>query len=255
MTNHPMNDRSALADKLDGYADLMAQGDEQWRLSERDARRAAELLRATSQSPVSSALADRERIANQKLADVIEQAHIQRLQELVWPDKARIVRALRATSQPPASSALADELAKILDGWARAYRDTPEHRFPSDPHAEFFPVDLENAAKILRTTSPTTDAVRDAAEDVCSFDYADVCPELQHDIEKLRAALSAPTAPRATDAVRDILADEINEWIDAIRHPNNQNLTLRDIAILNGECIDTVLEKALSALSSTSTPT
>lgn len=35
---------------------------------------------------------------------------------------------------------------EILRGWAKAYRDTPEHRFPSDPHAEFFPVDLEAAA-------------------------------------------------------------------------------------------------------------
>jgi hypothetical protein len=34
----------------------------------------------------------------------------------------------------------------LLRAWAKAYRDTPEHRFPSDPHAEFFPVDLEYAA-------------------------------------------------------------------------------------------------------------
>jgi hypothetical protein len=35
---------------------------------------------------------------------------------------------------------------KLLRAWAKAYRDSPEHRFPSDPHAEFFPVDLEVAA-------------------------------------------------------------------------------------------------------------
>lgn len=34
----------------------------------------------------------------------------------------------------------------LLRAWAKAYRDTPEHRFPSDPDAEFFPVDLEYAA-------------------------------------------------------------------------------------------------------------
>lgn len=39
--------------------------------------------------------------------------------------------------------------AGLLRGWAKAYRDTPEHRFPSDPHAEFFPVDLERAADLL----------------------------------------------------------------------------------------------------------
>ncbi len=35
---------------------------------------------------------------------------------------------------------------RTLREWAKAYRETPEHRFPSDPHAEFFPIDLENAA-------------------------------------------------------------------------------------------------------------
>lgn len=33
-----------------------------------------------------------------------------------------------------------------LRKWAQAYRDHPEHRFPSDPDAEFFPQDLEAAA-------------------------------------------------------------------------------------------------------------
>jgi hypothetical protein len=39
---------------------------------------------------------------------------------------------------------------QLLRGWAKAYRDTPEHRFPSDPHAEFFPVDLEAAADEIK---------------------------------------------------------------------------------------------------------
>lgn len=39
--------------------------------------------------------------------------------------------------------------ADILRAWAKAYRDDPGHRFPSDPHAEFFPVDLEFAASEL----------------------------------------------------------------------------------------------------------
>lgn len=43
----------------------------------------------------------------------------------------------------------AEDAAGLLRGWAKAYRDTPEHRFPSDPHAEFFPVDLECAADLL----------------------------------------------------------------------------------------------------------
>jgi hypothetical protein len=33
-----------------------------------------------------------------------------------------------------------------LRAWAKAYRDSPMHRFPCDPHAEFFPVDLDVAA-------------------------------------------------------------------------------------------------------------
>lgn len=34
----------------------------------------------------------------------------------------------------------------LLRSWAKAYRETPEYRFPSDPGAEFFPVDMEAAA-------------------------------------------------------------------------------------------------------------
>lgn len=40
-------------------------------------------------------------------------------------------------------------IADVLRAWAKAYRDRPEHRFPSDPEAEFFPVDLEFAAREL----------------------------------------------------------------------------------------------------------
>jgi hypothetical protein len=43
----------------------------------------------------------------------------------------------------------AQECAALLRAWAKAYRDAPEHRFPSDPHAEFFPQDLESAAQEL----------------------------------------------------------------------------------------------------------
>ena len=40
--------------------------------------------------------------------------------------------------------------AELLRAWATAYRDGPkELRFPSDPEAEFFPVDMERAAKAL----------------------------------------------------------------------------------------------------------
>ncbi len=31
----------------------------------------------------------------------------------------------------------ADNIVTILRGWANAYRNSPEHRFPSDPNAEF----------------------------------------------------------------------------------------------------------------------
>lgn len=39
---------------------------------------------------------------------------------------------------------------EILQRWADAYREGPaEHRFPSDPDAEFFPVDMERGAQAL----------------------------------------------------------------------------------------------------------
>jgi hypothetical protein len=52
---------------------------------------------------------------------------------------------------------------EILRGWAKAYRDTPEHRFPSDPHAEFFPVDLEASADEI-------ERLRKALEEIAGLD-------------------------------------------------------------------------------------
>lgn len=40
-------------------------------------------------------------------------------------------------------------IADVLRAWAKAYRDNPEYRFPSDPNAEFFPADLDFAASEL----------------------------------------------------------------------------------------------------------
>lgn len=40
--------------------------------------------------------------------------------------------------------------ALTLRAWAKAYRDWPmEFRFLSDPHAEFFPRDLDRAADVI----------------------------------------------------------------------------------------------------------
>lgn len=50
-----------------------------------------------------------------------------------------------------------DALEIILRGWAKAYRDTPEHRFPSDPNAEFFPIDLEAAANEIERLRKAVD--------------------------------------------------------------------------------------------------
>jgi len=37
--------------------------------------------------------------------------------------------------------------AKTLRAWAKAYQEAPiRYRFPSDPNAEFFPRDMEDAA-------------------------------------------------------------------------------------------------------------
>lgn len=53
---------------------------------------------------------------------------------------------MNETTREQSMSAGPDDPVTILRGWAKAYRDSPAHRFPSDPNAEFFPVDLECAA-------------------------------------------------------------------------------------------------------------
>lgn len=57
---------------------------------------------------------------------------------------------------------------KLLRGWAKAYRDSPEYRFPSDPSAEFFPVDMENAAnEIERLRGALKEIVQKGGQDLC----------------------------------------------------------------------------------------
>lgn len=49
--------------------------------------------------------------------------------------------------------------ASVLRTWAIAYRAAPkELRFPCDPNAEFFPVDMERAADELERKSVDLDA-------------------------------------------------------------------------------------------------
>jgi len=62
----------------------------------------------------------------------------------------------------------------------------------------------------------------------------------------LAALCSAPAPPSA----REELADTLDQWIEAIRHPNNAKLTLVDLAILAGECMSDDVEKAAAALRS-----
>lgn len=55
----------------------------------------------------------------------------------------------------------------IIRSWARAYREgPPEHRFPSDPHAEFFPVDLEAAADAIDALRAELATARAALEKI-----------------------------------------------------------------------------------------
>lgn len=56
----------------------------------------------------------------------------------------------------------------LLRGWAKAYRDTPEHRFPSDPHAEFFPVDMEFAADEIAALKSRVEELRKALERIAN---------------------------------------------------------------------------------------
>lgn len=59
----------------------------------------------------------------------------------------------------------AEECAYILRSWAKAYRDGPaEHRFPSDPHAEFFPGDLDRAAFQMERQADEIEKLRKAVK-------------------------------------------------------------------------------------------
>jgi hypothetical protein len=72
-------------------------------------------------------------------------------------------RALRAA--PSGRDPATIEAATNLRGWAIAYRNNPQFRFPSDPDAEFFPFDLELAASLLDGTfASPTDWQQDKAE-------------------------------------------------------------------------------------------
>ncbi len=64
------------------------------------------------------------------------------LKRLIW----RLAEVVLMSADNSISSGSVDAPENLLRGWAKAYRDSPEHRFPSDPNAEFFPVDLETAA-------------------------------------------------------------------------------------------------------------
>lgn len=107
---------------------------------------------------------------------------------------AELERRLKAP-QPNPDAAEGAEAARLLRGWAKAYRDTPEYRFPSDPNAEFFPVDLERAAYLLAAPpKPAPDAMRD-------------------DIARLIYEAGSPFSPkyawkeafRVTDSILDLL--------------------------------------------------
>lgn len=67
--------------------------------------------------------------------------------------------ALAALANEPGVSE-AQRVADTLRKWAMTYRCGPvEHRFPSDPDAEFFPVDLEYAASLLSRQQPAGEAI------------------------------------------------------------------------------------------------
>jgi hypothetical protein len=62
-----------------------------------------------------------------------------------------MMTATRSLSERPEVAKLnsGPTASETLRGWAKAYRETPEHRFPCDPNAEFFPQDLDFAADAL----------------------------------------------------------------------------------------------------------
>ena len=57
----------------------------------------------------------------------------------------------------------------------------------------------------------------------------------------------APALPSASGDVAEIVRD-LREWVDAVRSPNNGELSLNQIAIINGECMDSCMERAALAL-------
>jgi hypothetical protein len=71
---------------------------------------------------------------------------------------------------------------------------------------------------------------------------------LTNSIEIAADAIIAARAPSRSSAELLALADNLDQWVDAIREPNNANLTLIDIAILNGECVSDDMEKAAAAI-------
>lgn len=96
------------------------------------------------------------------------------------------------------------ELAFNLDRWAYAYRSSSQYRFPSDPHAEFFPVDMENAANELRKA---------AAPDV-DIDLLEVAHRLDRAMEDetiscLQAAKEMSAALRKA-AAPEVQAAQVN---------------------------------------------
>jgi|SRR6185312_201775 len=74
---------------------------------------------------------------------------------------------------------------KLLRGWATSYRETPEYRFPSDPSAEFFPVDMEAAADEIERLRAIETAARVTCDEIASYvgplaqDYSALLKEVQ----------------------------------------------------------------------------
>jgi hypothetical protein len=82
---------------------------------------------------------------------------------------------------------------KLLRGWATSYRETPEYRFPSDPSAEFFPVDMEAAAdeiERLRAIETAARALKFAAYPAHGSGF--VITVTGGNINDLEAALNRP---------------------------------------------------------------
>jgi hypothetical protein len=48
--------------------------------------------------------------------------------------------------------------------WAKAYRENPQHRFPSDPDAEFLPRDLDAAADEIERLRAALEQISEVCE-------------------------------------------------------------------------------------------